>query len=866
LILVWPEVHGRAAPAPTTHPVSTAKATTTANVDQPIRDAIGRLGSDDPAAREEATRFLWASGSAAAAALRQAAASGDPEVASRAATVLRNIEYGLLPDTPAEILDLLDLYLSRNHAQRVMAVNRLASLGPRGLRVLLALRDHERDPDDRQLILAVLTPHAHEAAAALIASGEMGSAESLLRAAAPMGQAAARDAAAFELVRGRLAQRVAQTKAVLEAKPDVETARELLYLARANGDLATARWAADQSADPHLVDSILMEQADWPELARRYAARPGDSDSIEVLSLATTFARLANDADMERRSIDAVKDHARRHPDEYWQCAQALFQNDRPTDGIELLVHHKDYARATELLTARLEYPRVIELVKQAAAEHNPDRWRLRLRLAVALRYMGRLSEARRIVADVTADPHALVAEQWAALIDAEREMGDDLPAEHHRMVGLSIVQPDSAGPILEQAGFADDFPAALWWELLRRRRGNESVEQTWHELQDFASGKLPLEQMQAMAELALADARRNFRTGQARQDPRLRSAADALFAAKHYKQAMTYFQNLAELLPGPDEWVRIGDCQAAMGDWRGSATTYQQAWEMDPSRPVPLALRAWALAKAGDAPAEASRLLELAHLLPLAGDEARFELARVLSTHGMDAEAQREEDLVLRTAPLVSWSASRVAARRADRLLHDRAYLPAAAMLERTFLQNIRLDVTFVNAYANLAIPSLIHSARTLGLLRAGDRDGALREARLCRADTPGNADRLIEITNALRDAGATAQADQFFEETSTAYEKLCSDVPDSGPAYNLAAWYEGKCARKLDDALRHAQRAVALEPDNTASLDTMAEVRFARGEFQQAIDAIQRCIDLEPQDESHRAQLLRFQAAAKH
>ena len=125
--------------------------------------------------------------------------------------------------------------------------------------------------------------------------------------------------------------------------------------------------------------------------------------------------------------------------------------------------------------------------------------------------------------------------------------------------------------------------------------------------------------------------------------------------------------------------------------------------------------------------------------------------------------------------------------------MLQQKSYLPAAAMMDRTFLQNLQLNVTFVSAYANLAIPSLIHKARALGLLHSGDPAGALREAGLSREDTPGNADEMIEITNALRDAGAMPQANEFFKGTIAIYQKLCTDLPESGPAHNLAAWYEG-------------------------------------------------------------------------
>src|SRR4051812_36680370 len=75
-----------------------------------VDSAVERLGSADPAAREEATRFLWLAGDEALPALKEAAAGEDAEIARRAGEILRNLQYGIRPDTPPVIIDLLNLY------------------------------------------------------------------------------------------------------------------------------------------------------------------------------------------------------------------------------------------------------------------------------------------------------------------------------------------------------------------------------------------------------------------------------------------------------------------------------------------------------------------------------------------------------------------------------------------------------------------------------------------------------------------------------------------------------------------------------------------------------------------------------------
>ena len=71
-----------------------------------IQQAVERLGADQFQVREDATRFLWRAGHDAEAALQRAAKSPDLEVRRRAKTILENIELGLEPGMPVEVIRL----------------------------------------------------------------------------------------------------------------------------------------------------------------------------------------------------------------------------------------------------------------------------------------------------------------------------------------------------------------------------------------------------------------------------------------------------------------------------------------------------------------------------------------------------------------------------------------------------------------------------------------------------------------------------------------------------------------------------------------------------------------------------------------
>ena len=77
--------------------------------------------------------------------------------------------------------------------------------------------------------------------------------------------------------------------------------------------------------------------------------------------------------------------------------------------------------------------------------------------------------------------------------------------------------------------------------------------------------------------------------------------------------------------------------------------------------------------------------------------------------------------------------------------------------------------------------------------------------------------------------------------------------------------AWLMVRCHQPLDEALRHARRAVELEPENSGFLDTLAEIHFQRGDQEKAVAAMERCKQLRPGYSYFRKQLLRFKAGDK-
>jgi len=127
--------------------------------------------------------------------------------------------------------------------------------------------------------------------------------------------------------------------------------------------------------------------------------------------------------------------------------------------------------------------------------------------------------------------------------------------------------------------------------------------------------------------------------------------------------------------------------------------------------------------------------------------------------------------------------------------------------------------------------------------------------------AALPGDIGVAILIVSELDKRGRKAEADRIFAETFRHFEDICRNYPRSAVHRNGAAWLAARCRRRLADALDHARRAVELTPDKPACIDTMAEVHFQLGDRPKAVELMNTCIRLDPDNPYFRRQRKRFQ-----
>lgn len=221
----------------------------------------------------------------------------------------------------------------------------------------------------------------------------------------------------------------------------------------------------------------------------------------------------------------------------------------------------------------------------------------------------------------------------------------------------------------------------------------------------------------------------------------------------------------------------------------------------------------------------------ELDRMVGFGGDAEKFvatleEWAQNKNTiHSFISEWQKD-------STDVEWN-FRIAMRYVDRFQMDRA--------QRFFQNVIDLDPQNVAGYKNVA-----------------DFNIALHQAR-----TTGNPEKLQAVLETETDAerirvGYFSLARVFegrgdVQNAVSVYKTALQKMPEDAGLMNAAGWfiYEQKAAEYFDWGIEITSKAVELEPKDAGIWDTLAWLYHSNGQYQKAVDAMSKVIELEPDTE---------------
>jgi uncharacterized Ntn-hydrolase superfamily protein len=106
-------------------------------------------------------------------------------------------------------------------------------------------------------------------------------------------------------------------------------------------------------------------------------------------------------------------------------------------------------------------------------------------------------------------------------------------------------------------------------------------------------------------------------------------------------------------------------------------------------------------------------------------------------------------------------------------------------------------------------------------------------------------------------------AQAERLHEHLGRYLAEAMAAHYDDAQIYNGLAWFLAEKKLFPQQALKAAQRAVELAPDDASILDTLAEAHFAAGDLVTARKTAEQALQLDPNSAYLKGQLARFQGA---
>jgi tetratricopeptide (TPR) repeat protein len=844
-----------------------------------IARAIRQLGDQNFAVREKALMFLWSAGSAAEPALQAALKSGDAEVATRARSILEGFKYGIYPDTPPHIVDLVQQFRAGDSAKKEASVKKLFALGSLGQAVVLKLAAAEDNRSFRTTLFQQIVKETPRISGDLLAEDKLNAVEELLERTALHPETGSgldpynptiRNYAALLVLRGTLDKKIAE----LSLPPETVHGRRaevLAYLHRAKGDLPAAFRAAELAKDRPLQRWLLWEQSKWEDLLELHPPRTdmkGRPD-IQILGHQAACQRLAGQTKDFEKTVAEIRRYAdakKGDPHEASMSAIALFLNDRPQDAIDLYIQAKSYGSAFGYLKDQMRYREAFALadkVKGAGeGETHKEAFLLESRRACTLYELGEKEKALPLLAKLGDAIKNSTADDWVFgyLVGSEHELGlKDLAFEH---AALTFRRPKFSNPgYLFYRLFGDKSSGAdMWWSFLRRKFPAEDHLATMKRLRSIMEGTLDRKEFITLAQAAAdwTPEPRELRNQQ--REGWLGALGEACLGAGLEKEAHLYFEDAIKVTGGRVPLLRLADFLAKKKQWHQAAALYGQAWEKDKQAHVPLFLQGWALVQAGQK-TQGEKLIKLAHWLPLANMESRYLLAQAMTKRGLNDQTLREWELSARIGDVGDLYTYIARQQLGDVAAEKGRFLEAAGQWELHMLYCLG-NAAFVESSSYLDVPHYIHRDRAQGLLAAGKTKEALKEIQICLVILPADVDTAILLAPALEKAGRKQDADELFDKVFAQWEQHVTDYPRWARGRNLLAWLCARCRRNLDKALTHAQKAVELHPKSATYLDTLAEVHFQRADQARAIELMRRCIDLDPQREFFRGQLKRFQA----
>ncbi len=290
-------------------------------------------------------------------------------------------------------------------------------------------------------------------------------------------------------------------------------------------------------------------------------------------------------------------------------------------------------------------------------------------------------------------------------------------------------------------------------------------------------------------------------------------------------------------------------------GDYLAAALMFEQEHQHTKS-PLPLSRAAEAYGLTGDALTE-RRLKFHAYVLPDFIYDNNF-----LATYGTYLDEERSDliaDQILYRLATSEISDQRFLIRYGGRLLEDAHPEVAANCIKIQILSNASSNAALQLMWLGISVHTIDATAAVIrGEYELADT--LLNRLLDFSRGTPSVAEKTVVQ---LDMAGQTEMANRVIDQLASFYHRLLAKYPTSSTHCNNYAWALACGKRYADAAIRHAKIAVDRRPNSPGFIDTLAESYYAAGNFDAAIQTINRAASIEPEKPYYVKQRQKYEAA---
>ena len=818
------------------------------------RKLVIGLGDDSYKVREASTQSLWDLGEIGITAIKEGVESDDPEISYRSRIVLRRIMTGITPDTPPEIVELVQRYFRSGPEVKKAVFQEL--LNVEAYMQMLRIYRFEEDEEARRVCGELVEKAVLPLTLRELVEGRPEEAEQILRLAPP-GEENNRRLACLLRMTGGLDEEIALQEGLVvpgdNGKVEVSSreAGELqLSLLRSAGRERESRALAERLGRSDVVAVMALLEGDPEPYLRWCMDRPMESAIVRVHA-ETVLRRWQLDHAEADRLMDQMAREAAGEGEEQREAVLSLLLNGNVDSGLPLLFRMNKDSAFTYYDT--VEQPnKALQVFGYTGSDNEREKWleqRLNimaenwsdseeeryevLTIASFLHTRGERGASARIMSQLSKLAIKQGFSNWLEFIGRLNDLGGSLYEMAFLAASEKLTEESRERDDLRIVShlFGEGDSAPRLWGFLEQIEGDKSKRIL---LLGALYGIVDMDDVKLRSFLKRVDAT-------AREVEEKKQILEDLLEASEARDESTVSVALLEGLAEEDPEMKWSKKLAAkygqVSEWERAVATLKRVVEHEPTNMRYLAYYGGALVRIGRE-GDAREPLEKVETFSLDEPIRLLRMALDVNSSGAVDSAERYWRKLIMTAGPSDWYWQTAASYFSKQARNKKQWRVAAAFAEVDAMQYLKGRSTFINPVSFIRKRFIADLYRALALDQEGNEEEASKLFRSSFEILNGDGILADDYFPLLREAGQVEEHDRNFRIVYERLGKSIAAYPRAHNTYNSAAWMASRACRELPDAMRKIEKALAMRPRQAAYLDTMAEVWFAKGDRGKAVE----------------------------